>query len=69
MDVHPEPGQMIAYETQARYGPGEPWVTLIVSSSPVLTLDDAFERHDPWGRAPIELRVCGIRCRSVRRDA
>jgi hypothetical protein len=66
MDARPDPGPMIAYETQARYAAGGDWVTLLVSSSPVLTLDDAFIRHDPWGRAPIELRVCGIRCRTIR---
>lgn len=60
MDRHSERSQVIAYETQARYGPGEDWVTLKVSPARLLALDEAFVRRDPWGRAPTELRVCAI---------
>jgi hypothetical protein len=62
MDLHPEAGPVIAYETQARYGPGEEWVTLTVSAQRLLALDEAFVRHDPWGREPTEIRVRSIRC-------
>ena len=63
MDLSSRPDPVIAYETQARYAPGEEWVTLGVSVSHVLALDEAFVRRDPWGRQPTELRVRGIRCR------
>jgi hypothetical protein len=65
MDATPDP--VIAYETQARYGPGEEWVTLVVSVSSLLNLAEAFVRHDPWGREPTELRVRSIRCDPRRR--
>jgi hypothetical protein len=61
MDAHNPSEPVIAYETQVRYGPGEDWVTLDVSVSHQLALDAAFIRRDPWGRAPTELRVRGIR--------
>jgi hypothetical protein len=66
MDLPADPDLVIAYETQARYDPGEGWVTLEVSVSHLLALDDAFLRHDPWGRAPTELRVLRVRCRPRR---
>jgi hypothetical protein len=66
MDFPAHPDVVIAYETQARYDPDEGWVTLGVSASHLLALDDAFLRHDPWGRAPTELRVLRVRRRPRR---
>jgi hypothetical protein len=60
MSADPHPDSVIAYETQARYGPGEDWVTLDVSVSRLIAVDEAFFRHDPWGRAPTEIRVRSI---------
>lgn len=54
-DPHSEP--VLAYETQARYGPGEEWVTLDVSVSRRIAVDEALFRRDPWGRVPMEVRV------------
>ena len=51
---------ILAYETQARYGPGEAWITLDVSLSHALAVDEAFFRRDPWGRKPTEVRVRSI---------
>jgi hypothetical protein len=56
----PHPNSVIAYETQARYAPGEVWVTLDVSVSRLPAVDEAFLRRDPWGRVPTEIRVRGI---------
>jgi len=67
MDPRSELDPVIAYETQARYGPGEDWVTLTVSASALLALDEAFIHHDPWGRSPTEIRVRSIRCHPRRR--
>jgi hypothetical protein len=59
MSTHPHDssGSALAYETQARYAPGEAWVTLDVSVSRRLAVDEAFFRRDPWGRVPTEVRV------------
>jgi hypothetical protein len=54
-DPH-HPGSVLVYETQARYAPGEPWVTLDVSICRRIAVDGAFFRRDPWGRVPME---CG----------
>lgn len=62
MEARPQTSPLIAYETQARYGPGEEWVTIDVRVSHLLALDEVFVRHDPWGREPTEIRVRGIRC-------
>jgi hypothetical protein len=56
-DPNNAPGFALAYETQARYAPGEAWVTLDVSVSRRLAVDEAFFRRDPWGRVPTEVRV------------
>ncbi len=61
MERNAAPDPVIAYETQARYADGEEWITLRVSASHLLALDEAFLRHDPWGREPTELRVRSIR--------
>jgi hypothetical protein len=60
MSSNPDPDPIIAYETQARYGAGEAWVTLDVSVSRGLAVDEAFFRRDPWGRVPSEIRVRSI---------
>jgi hypothetical protein len=54
---HDSSGSALAYETQARYAPGEAWVTLDVSICRRLAVDEAFFRRDPWGRVPTEVRV------------
>jgi hypothetical protein len=56
-DPHDASGPTLAYETQARYAPGEAWVTLDVSISRRLAVDEAYFRRDPWGRVPTEVRV------------
>jgi hypothetical protein len=62
MCAEPDSDPVLAYETQARYGAGEPWVTLDVSVSRRPAVDEAFFRRDPWGRAPTEIRVsCRLR--------
>lgn len=60
MSADPNPHPVMAYETQARYAPGEAWVTLDVSVSRRLAVDEAFFRRDPWGRVPIEIRVTSV---------
>ena len=40
--------------------PGEAWITLDVSVSHALAVDEAFFRRDPWGRKPTEVRVRSI---------
>jgi hypothetical protein len=63
-DPNPDPARapVLAYETQARYGAGEPWVTLDVSVSRRQAVDEAFFRRDPWGRVPTAIRVsCTLR--------
>jgi hypothetical protein len=57
-DPHPEP--VLAYETQVRYASGEEWVTLDVSISRGVAVDEALFRRDPWGRVPMEVRVRSI---------
>jgi hypothetical protein len=64
VSADPNPYSVLAYETQARYAPGEAWVTLDVSVSRRLAVDEAFFRRDPWGRVPTEIRVRGIGPRS-----
>jgi hypothetical protein len=66
MDHSANTDARIAYETQARYAPDEEWVTLEVSVSQLPALDQAFVRHDPWGRRPTEIRVRSIHRRSAR---
>jgi hypothetical protein len=60
MSAEGSPPPILAYETQARYGPGEAWITLDVSASHALAVDEAFFRRDPWGRKPTEVRVRSI---------
>src|SRR6185437_16315655 len=60
MSAEGTPPPILAYETQARYGPGEAWITLDVSASHALDVDEAFFRRDPWGRKPTEVRVRSI---------
>lgn len=60
MSAERTPPPILAYETQARYGPGEAWITLDVSVSHALAVDEAFFRRDPWGRKPTEVRVRSI---------
>jgi hypothetical protein len=68
MSVDPNPYSVLAYETQARYAPGEAWVTLDVSVSRRLAVDEAYFRRDPWGRVPTEIRVRGVSSRPPRRS-
>ena len=51
---------ILAYETQARYGPGEAWITLDVSLSHALAVDEVFFRRDLWGRKSTEVWVWSI---------
>ena len=60
MSAERTPPPILAYETQARYGPGEAWITLDVSASHALAVDEAFFRRDPWGRKLTEVRVRSI---------
>ena len=60
MSAERTPPPILAYETQARYGPGEAWITLDVSVSHALAVDEAFFCRDPWGRKPTEVRVRSI---------
>jgi hypothetical protein len=48
-----------AYEVQARYAPGEAWITLDVCLNRLRAVREAYLRHDPWGRAPIQVRIVG----------
>jgi hypothetical protein len=68
MSSDPSPQFVLAYETQARYAPGEAWVTLDVSVSRRLAIDEAFFRRDPWGRVPTEIRVRGVASRPPQRS-
>ena len=66
MCAEPNPQSVLAYETQARYGAGEDWVTLDVSVSCWPAVEEAFFRRDPWGRVPTEIRVTSITHRPPR---
>jgi hypothetical protein len=60
---HLETVSTIAYETQARYAPGEAWITIDVSICRQTAIDEALFRRDPWGRRPIELRMLAVTSR------
>jgi hypothetical protein len=51
----------IAYELQARYAPGEAWITLDVCLSRVVAVEEGLFRRDAWGRTPTEVRVVPVR--------
>jgi hypothetical protein len=51
----------IAYELQARYGPGEAWITLDVCLSRIVAVEEGLFRRDAWGRTPTEVRVVPVR--------
>lgn len=65
MYIDPDSDTVVAYQTQVRYGRGEAWITLDVSIDRDTAVDEAFFRHDPWGRAPTEIRVRSIAERHV----
>lgn len=52
---------IIAYELQARYAPGEAWITIDVCVSRVVAIEEGLFRPDPWGRTPMEVRVVPVR--------
>lgn len=53
----------IAFELQARFGPGEEWITLRVSSSPTPAVPTTLRRYDAWGRTPLATRVVPVQPR------
>lgn len=62
--VSPIPHHLvIAYELQARYAVGEPWVTLRVGRSNALATEAALHHRDAWGRKPTDIRVVAVRPR------
>jgi hypothetical protein len=54
-------GPVLAFELQARYAPGEAWITLDVCSARVVAVEEGLFRRDAWGRAPDEVRVVAVR--------
>jgi hypothetical protein len=60
MFFDPNSDTVVAFQTQARYGRGEAWVTLDVSIDRDTAVDEAFFRRDPWGRTPTQVRVRSI---------
>lgn len=56
---------ILAYETQARYAPGEAWVTIDVGRCRRVAFEEAYFRRDPWGRTPLEVRVVSVGGRST----
>jgi hypothetical protein len=53
-------GCVLAFELQARYAPGETWITLDVCSSRMVAVEEALCRRDAWGRTPAEVRVVAV---------
>jgi len=51
---------VLAYELQARYAPGEAWITLDVCSSRNVAVEEALLHRDPWGRPPTEFRAVPV---------
>ena len=49
--------EILAYELQARYAPGEAWITIDVCVSRMVAVEEALLVRDPWGRTPTEFRV------------
>lgn len=60
MSQDSDTGPVLAFELQARYAPGETWITLDVCSSRMVAVEEALFRRDPWGRAPAEVRVVAV---------
>jgi hypothetical protein len=50
----------IYYETRARYASDEPWITVDVSVSHRVAMNEALFLRDPWGRDPVELHILRI---------
>jgi hypothetical protein len=57
-----DPGtdHVLAFELQARYAPGETWITLDVCSSRMAAIEEALFHRDAWGRAPAEVRIVAV---------
>lgn len=60
MSQDPDTGPVLAFELQARYAPGEAWITLDVCSSRMVAVEEALFHRDAWGRAPAEVRVVAV---------
>jgi hypothetical protein len=66
MSQDPGTGPALAFELQARYAPGETWITLDVCSSRMAAVDEALFNRDAWGRTPADVRVVAIHGRERR---
>jgi hypothetical protein len=60
MSQDSDTGPVLAFELQARYAPGETWITLDVCSSRMVAVEEALFHRDAWGRAPAEVRVLAV---------
>ncbi len=60
MSQDSDTGPVLAFELQARYAPGETWITLDVCSSRMIAVEEALFHRDAWGRAPAEVRVLAV---------
>jgi hypothetical protein len=60
MSQNPATGPVLAFELQARYAPGETWITLDVCSSRMVAVEEALFHRDAWGRNPAEVRVVAV---------
>jgi hypothetical protein len=60
MSQDPDTRSVLAFELQARYAPGETWITLDVCSARMAAVDEAPSHRDAWGRVPVELRVVAV---------
>jgi hypothetical protein len=53
-------GSVVAFELQARYAPGETWITLDLCSSRMVAAEEALFPRRTWGRTPAEVRVVAV---------
>ena len=60
MSQDSDTGSVVAFELQARYAPGETWITLDVCSSRMVAVEEALFHRDAWGRTPAEVRVVAV---------
>jgi hypothetical protein len=66
MSQDSDTGFVLAFELQARYAPGETWITLDVCSSRMVAVEEALFDRDAWGRTPAEMRVVAVHGRERR---
>jgi hypothetical protein len=64
--MNPDPSYIFAYETQARYTPGDAWITIAVSATRQAAARRTLGHRDVWGRAPVDVRLVAIGASAAR---